>query len=150
MLSFALTSCNLPVRDLCNLIAMLPDTLSLPPANLRFINENDALFMRIADEMVQTLQRFDFRVDSSILDIGSGYGRLALCPVLAPLARSSRHCNVAGFCADALGGRAELHRVRGFWMAPPIATMSISSILALLASLTCNSPCDYHSVQTSA
>ena len=59
----------------------------------------------------------------------------ALCPVLTPPARSCRHCNVAGFCAGALGRRAELRRLRFFWIALPTAKTSVSSILALLASL---------------
>jgi SAM-dependent methyltransferase len=55
---------------------MSPATLPLPPLELRFMGENDALFMRIADENVQLLERFGFKPDSAILDIGSGYGRL--------------------------------------------------------------------------
>jgi hypothetical protein len=56
--------------------------------------------------------------------------------LLAPPARSCRHCNVAGFCAGALGGRAELRGLRVFWIVLPTAKTSISSILALLASLS--------------
>ena len=56
---------------------MLPDTLLLPPPNLRFMREDDALFMRIADENVALLEQFGFTANASILDIGSGYGRLA-------------------------------------------------------------------------
>lgn len=56
---------------------MLPDTLLLPPPNLRFMREDDALFMRIANENVALLEQFGFTANASILDIGSGYGRLA-------------------------------------------------------------------------
>ncbi len=48
-----------------------------PPARLRFMKEDDARFLRIATKHVELLERFGFNAGSSILDIGSGYGKLA-------------------------------------------------------------------------
>jgi hypothetical protein len=70
--------------------------------------------------------------------------------MLAPAARSCRHCNVAGFCAGPLGGRAELHRLRVFLD----CTADRKNVDLIHLGITCeprsHSPCDYHSVQTSA
>jgi SAM-dependent methyltransferase len=75
--SFAVPSCDLSVNGLHDCLLMLPETLSLPPTKLRFMNEDDVAFMHIADENVRFLERFGFQPNSTILDIGSGYGRLA-------------------------------------------------------------------------
>lgn len=56
---------------------MLPVNLHLPPANLRFMNEDDEKFLRIGSENLQLLRRYGFNADSAIPDLGSGYGRLA-------------------------------------------------------------------------
>jgi SAM-dependent methyltransferase len=65
------------IGNAVKLTAMLPDTLPLPPQRLRFMGEEDTLFLRIADEMFRLLQRLGFNAESTVLDIGSGYGRLA-------------------------------------------------------------------------
>ena len=41
------------------------------------MGEDDAKFMRIAGENVSCSERFGFNAEASIVDIGSGYGRLA-------------------------------------------------------------------------
>jgi hypothetical protein len=70
--------------------------------------------------------------------------------VLAPPARSCRDCNIAGFCAGALGGRVELRRLRVFLD----CTANRKNVDLIYLGIACepgsHSPCDYHSVQTSA
>lgn len=51
--------------------------LPLPPPGLRFMNESDQEFLEIGEQNLSLLQEAGFGQDSSLLDIGSGYGRLA-------------------------------------------------------------------------
>jgi SAM-dependent methyltransferase len=55
----------------------MPDGLILPPASLRFMGESDSSFLEIGSGCLNLLRNAGFCEDSSILDIGSGYGRLA-------------------------------------------------------------------------
>lgn len=56
---------------------MNKEKIPLPPNNLRFMNENDDKFIKIGQECLEFLLRHGFIYSSSIIDIGSGYGRLA-------------------------------------------------------------------------
>jgi len=50
----------------------------IPPASLRFMNETPERFLSIGDSLVADLRELaGFSPDSRLLDIGSGYGRLA-------------------------------------------------------------------------
>ncbi len=51
--------------------------IPLPPQKLRFMNEDDEKFIKIGNDCYQLLIDYGFNKSSSILDIGSGYGRLA-------------------------------------------------------------------------
>lgn len=50
----------------------------LPPTRLRFMNEDDARFVQTGQELAATLYAHGLTADSRLLDIGSGYGRLAV------------------------------------------------------------------------
>lgn len=50
--------------------------LPLPPQNLRFMNEDDAKFIRIGSDNLELMIEHGFTAQSRLLDIGSGYGRL--------------------------------------------------------------------------
>jgi hypothetical protein len=73
-----------------------------------------------------------------------------LSPVRAPPARSCRHCNVVGFCACALGGRGELHRLRVFLDCAANRNNVDLIRLGIACEPGSHSPCDFHSVQISA
>lgn len=50
----------------------------LPPTSLRFMGESDDKFLAVGDEMVSDLRRrAGLEANSVVLDVGSGYGRLA-------------------------------------------------------------------------
>lgn len=49
----------------------------LPPPRLRFMNEDDAKFIQTGNELAATLYAHGLTDDSRLLDVGSGYGRLA-------------------------------------------------------------------------
>jgi SAM-dependent methyltransferase len=52
--------------------------LPLPPAQLRFMGEDDDAFRRIGDGIVEDMiELCALRGDASVLDVGSGYGRVA-------------------------------------------------------------------------
>lgn len=52
--------------------------LELPPKSLRFMNEDDEKFAEIGRVNIELLQSYGLDETSSILDLGSGYGRLAI------------------------------------------------------------------------
>jgi SAM-dependent methyltransferase len=53
-------------------------TLPLPPAELRFMNEDDEAFAAIGDAIVlDMIELCALSADSAVLDVGSGYGRVA-------------------------------------------------------------------------
>jgi SAM-dependent methyltransferase len=54
------------------------EALPLPPANLRFMGENDQKLIQVADDLAGLLVRHGLTASSSVLDVGCGYGRLAL------------------------------------------------------------------------
>lgn len=57
---------------------MIRMTLPLPPTELRFMAENDDEFLSIGDRIVlDMIELCALRPDSAVLDIGSGYGRVA-------------------------------------------------------------------------
>jgi SAM-dependent methyltransferase len=52
--------------------------LPLPPVELRFMGEDDAAFRRIGDGIVEDMiELCALRADAAVLDVGSGYGRVA-------------------------------------------------------------------------
>ncbi|HEX7343207.1 MAG TPA: class I SAM-dependent methyltransferase [bacterium] len=51
--------------------------LPLPPQALRFMNESDERFLKTREEFLRILRQCGFGANSSVLDIGCGYGRLA-------------------------------------------------------------------------
>jgi SAM-dependent methyltransferase len=52
--------------------------LPLPPAELRFMGEDDERFAAIGDGIVvDMIELCALRADAAVLDIGSGYGRVA-------------------------------------------------------------------------
>ena len=52
--------------------------LPLPPDNLRFMREDDARFVATGDDLAREVVDRGLAADGSLLDVGSGYGRLAL------------------------------------------------------------------------
>ena len=52
--------------------------LPLPPTAMRFMREDDERLIAVADELAGLLVEHGLSADGSVLDIGSGYGRLAL------------------------------------------------------------------------
>jgi SAM-dependent methyltransferase len=56
----------------------LEPSLPLPPAELRFMSEDDVRVVSVGQGLAGTLRRHGLVEDGSLLDIGSGYGRLAL------------------------------------------------------------------------
>jgi SAM-dependent methyltransferase len=52
--------------------------LPLPPARLRFMGEDDRLLLEIGDGLAGLLVEHGLTPDSTILDVGCGYARLAL------------------------------------------------------------------------
>ena len=55
-----------------------PEVLGVPPAELRFMGEDEELFRHIGDRTLADLRLLaDLRPDAHVVDIGSGYGRLA-------------------------------------------------------------------------
>jgi SAM-dependent methyltransferase len=50
----------------------------LPPQALRFMNETDETFVSIGQELARLLYSQGLGADSRLLDVGSGYGRLAV------------------------------------------------------------------------
>jgi SAM-dependent methyltransferase len=52
--------------------------LPMPPAKLRFMGENDEQLIDVGDELAGLLVRHGLKDDSVVLDVGCGYGRLAL------------------------------------------------------------------------
>jgi hypothetical protein len=57
-------------------MAMSSVPLRLPPIELRFMRESDERFLSTAKELARILEQRGLRYDSSLIDIGSGYGRL--------------------------------------------------------------------------
>lgn len=56
----------------------MSDSLPLPPADLRFMGEDEEAFLAVGDELVRDLTDLcGLKVESSVLDVGSGYGRVA-------------------------------------------------------------------------
>jgi SAM-dependent methyltransferase len=53
-------------------------TLPLPPAGLRFMGESDERLTAIGRDLARVLQAEGLTPHSSVLDVGCGYGRLAL------------------------------------------------------------------------
>ncbi|MFZ5759998.1 MAG: hypothetical protein ACOY32_10285 [Thermodesulfobacteriota bacterium] len=56
---------------------MIQERIPLPPDKLRFMNEDDDKFLRIGRQCLDLLADKGFNRFSSLIDIGSGYGRLA-------------------------------------------------------------------------
>ncbi len=56
---------------------IITKNIPLPPKELRFMGETDEAFRRIGKASLDLIKRFSFRESLNILDIGSGYGRLA-------------------------------------------------------------------------
>jgi SAM-dependent methyltransferase len=54
------------------------EALPLPPENLRFMGENDEQLIQVGDELAGLLVSYGLTASSSVLDVGCGYGRLAL------------------------------------------------------------------------
>jgi SAM-dependent methyltransferase len=52
--------------------------LPLPPEKLRFMSENDEQLIQVGDELAGLLTSSGLTDTSSVLDVGCGYGRLAL------------------------------------------------------------------------
>lgn len=52
--------------------------IPLPPEKLRFMNENDEQLIQVADELAGLLVSYGLTDSSSVLDVGCGYGRLAM------------------------------------------------------------------------
>ncbi len=52
--------------------------LPLPPARMRFMGENDEQLIQVGDELAGLLVAFGMTADSAVVDVGCGYGRLAL------------------------------------------------------------------------
>lgn len=60
------------------MILRRPGSTPMPPKRLRFMGEDDETFERIGDELLDGLEsRAGQSRNSSVLDIGCGYGRLA-------------------------------------------------------------------------
>jgi SAM-dependent methyltransferase len=62
--------------------------LPLPPAALRFMGESDATFVTVGDELAREVLDNGLALDGSLLDVGSGYGRLALGLLRSPRSRA--------------------------------------------------------------
>ena len=54
------------------------DGIPLPPDQLRFMRETDEKFLTTADQLARLLLANGLQADSSVLDAGCGYGRLAV------------------------------------------------------------------------
>ena len=54
------------------------DGVPLPPDKLRFMGEDDAKFLKTADELAGLLASYGMKPDARVLDAGCGYGRLAV------------------------------------------------------------------------
>ena len=52
--------------------------LPLPPQGLRFMSEPDDLIVQVGQHLASILRRHGLREDDRLLDVGSGYGRLAI------------------------------------------------------------------------
>lgn len=52
--------------------------LPLPPNELRFMSDDDAAMVSVGQHLAEILRRHGLVEDGSLLDIGSGYGRLAI------------------------------------------------------------------------
>ena len=59
-------------------VARSGSVLPLPPAALRFMGEDDERLLRVGDELAGLLVAHGMGPDSVVLDVGCGYGRLAL------------------------------------------------------------------------
>jgi SAM-dependent methyltransferase len=52
--------------------------IPLPPARLRFMRESDEQLIATGDELAGLLAEYGMTADADVLDVGCGYGRLAL------------------------------------------------------------------------
>ena len=52
--------------------------LPIPPMHLRFMNESEERFLTTARSLAASLARGGLQAESDVLDVGSGYGRLAV------------------------------------------------------------------------
>lgn len=69
---------SVDVRPLPSRLLGRGNGLDLPPKRLRFMNETDERFLELGDHLVEVLTaHVGLPPDSRVLDIGSGYGRLA-------------------------------------------------------------------------
>ncbi|HEY7704585.1 MAG TPA: class I SAM-dependent methyltransferase [Acidimicrobiia bacterium] len=95
------------------------DSLPLPPTELRFMREDDDRLIRTGRELARLLQQYGMKPDSTVLDVGSGYGRLALGLLTEGLHRGRyigfdvlpKH---VGWCREhltALNPRLEFHHI---------------------------------------
>lgn len=83
---------------------------ALPPVSLRFMGEDDEEFVEVGDALAEALERHaGLGPESSLLDIGCGYGRLA--HGLVRRGFRGRYLGIdilarhVSWCADNLGGR---------------------------------------------
>lgn len=59
-------------------MTITPTVIPLPPRELRFMNENDAGVVEVGSALAEQLYRLGLSRDGLVLDVGFGYGRLAI------------------------------------------------------------------------
>ncbi|GEP36731.1 methyltransferase [Nocardioides psychrotolerans] len=64
--------------DSCHMALPTQPVTPVPPQRLRFMNEDDAKFLHTGQVLASTLYAHGLGPGSRLLDVGSGYGRLAV------------------------------------------------------------------------